>query len=112
MAVALWDDLPQGVKVLGRSFENYAGPEARNNFRRQGFFSLPQKMAVKNLPGGQKSRLPSIAQRGGGFGCQLLEQRPKVIRAIISKDVESIRKSTSLICIVPMVCLPMASCCN
>lgn len=111
MAVALWDDLPQGVKVLGRSFENYAGPEARNNFRRQGFFHF-RKNGREKSAGGQKSRLPSIAQRGGGFRCQLLEQRPKVIRAIISKNVESIRKSTSLICIVPMVCLPRASCCN
>lgn len=58
MAVALWDDLPQAFKVLGRSFENYAGPEARNNFRRQGFFSLPQKMAVKNLPGVKKAACP------------------------------------------------------
>lgn len=34
------------------------GPEARNNFRRQGFFSLPQKMAVKNLPGVKKAACP------------------------------------------------------
>lgn len=71
-----------------------------------------RKNGREKSAGGQKSRLPSIAQRGGGFRCQLLEQRPKVIRAIISKNVESIRKSTSLICIVPMVCLPRASCCN
>ena len=57
-AAALWYDLPQGVKVLGRSFENYAGPEARNNFRWQVFFSLPQKMAVKNLPGVKKAACP------------------------------------------------------
>ena len=75
-------------------------------------FFTSAKNGREKSAGGQKSRLPSIAQRGGGFGCQLLEQRPKVIMAIISKDVESIRKSTSLICIVPMVCLPRASCCN
>lgn len=27
------NNLPQGVKVLGRIFESYAGPEAQNNFR-------------------------------------------------------------------------------
>ena len=58
MAGGLWGDLSQGVKVLGGSFENYAGAEAGNNFRRQGFFSIPEKKAVKNLPGVKKAACP------------------------------------------------------
>ena len=49
-----------------------------------------------------------MVQRVGGVGCQLLEQRPKIIRAVISKDVESVFESVGLIFSVAVVDSPRA----
>lgn len=72
-----WVIPPQGVKVLGRNFESYAGPEARNNFRRQFFFSLPQKMAVKNLPGVKKAACPLWLRGAAALDANYLNSGPR-----------------------------------